>query len=544
MAASQDRPRYRASGKIEAAPFLLLACGVIVVAIGVGFLVHLCVVLRFPGALLGPLFGGLAVTVAVALAVRVGKCRNSWLAGMLGVAAGSVVLLAAFQFNMVAARGNDHIIRVDLLPSWIDDHVHNNVIWEPGWPGQPRPVTEADVIFRYGLLFVGLFAGCAFPAITGWSMAAKPFSETHNRWFKTWLTRLTRESGEAVVDALTRNNVEMLPHVIKPFISGKSKQPPTAFTQLTLEYLACEPDTPVYLSAVLVPIGKSETIWPKTLAKRWELTATEATIFATAFTIPEALFGNRREGTQLGDRIATEIAARVLVIPDQEAGLILSAGNRWLSTFMAASPLLMGLGIGAVAGGVAAINADELELPLLVVLGLVSVLSVIGGLVWMAMFADFLPSWHYHRVARRVVAERAEAIVHPDDPAAEFVQVVPRKNWGRVMLENADDVGFLLLDQRRGVILYEGDFERWIIPRESVISFELEAFDVGPPDPTAGAAFWLVVLKANVGGKVWEAPVAPRPYNLTKHTPHTRRQRAEELQARVRGCLSTDDETR
>jgi len=543
MAAPQDRPRYRPSGKIDAAPFMLLACGAIVVAIGVGFLVHLCVVLRFPGALLGPLFGGLAVTIAIAIAVRVGKCRNSWIAGLLGVVAGAVVLLAAFQFNMVAVRGNDRILRVDLLPSWIDDHVHNNEIWEPGGPGKPRPVTEADVIFRYGMLLHGLFAGCAVPAITGWLMGAKPFSETHNRWFKTWLTRLTRESGEAVVDALTGNNEEMLPHVIKPFISGKSKKPPTAFSQLTLEYLASEPDTPVYLSAVLVPTGKSETIWPKTLAKRWELTATEAMTFATAFTIPEALFGERREGTQLGDRAATEIAARVLVLPDQEAGLILSAGNRWFSTFMALSPLFMGLVVGAVAGGVAAIHADEVELPVLIGLGVLSGVSVIGGLVWMGMFADFLPTWHYHRVARRVVAERAESLVHPDDPAAEFVQVVPRKNWGRVMLENADDVGFLLLDENRGVILYEGDFERWIIPRESVISFNLEAFDIGASDPTAGAAFWLVVLKANVGGKVWEAPVAPRPFNLAKHTPITRRRRAEELHARICACLGMDGET-
>jgi len=543
MAASQDRPRYRTSGKINAAPFMLLACGAIVVAIGVGFLVQLCVVLRFPGALLGPLFGGLAVTIAVAIAVWCGKCRNSWLAGLLGVAAGAVVLLAAFQFNLVAAHGNDHILRVNLLPSWIDDHVHNNVIWEPGWPGQPRPVTEADVIFRYGLLFVGLFAGCAVPAITGWLMAAKPFSESHNRWFKTWVTRLTRESGEAVIDALTGNNEEILSHVIKPFISGKSKKPPTAFTQLTLEYIASEPDTPVYLSVVMVPIGKSQSVWPKTLARRWELTTTEAMTFATAFTIPEAMFGERCEGTQPGDRAATAIAARVLVLPDQEAGLILSAGNRWFSTLMALSPLFLGLGVGAVAGGVAAIHADELELPVLIGLGVLSVVSVIGGLVWMGMFADFLPSWHYHRVACRVVAERAESLVHPDDPAAQFVQVVPRKNWGRVMLGNADDVGFLLLDQSRGVILYEGDFERWIIPRESVISVNLEAFDVGPTDPTAGAAFWLVVLKANVGGKVWEAPVAPRPFNLTKHTPITRRRRAEELQARVRCCLGIDGET-
>lgn len=534
MAAPQDRPRYQPSGKIEAVAFVPLSCGALVVAAGVGFLVHLCVVLRFPGALFGPLFGGIATAAAVGLAVWLGKCRNPWLAALLGAASGAVVLLAAFQCDLVAARGLDHIFRVDLLPGWIDDHVHNNEIWEPGRPGNPRPAAEADVIFRYGFLFVGLFAGCSVPAITGWIVAARPFSEEHNRWFTSWSARLTRSSGRAITDALESKNAEALRTAFKPLGPGDDAK---GFVFLTLAYLTDEPAAPVYMSVVLVPRGKSDSAWPKWLARRWELTPSEAAIFAEEFLIPQAAFGTRRPGTLPGERVSTSVAAKVFSLPDQDAGLILSAKNRWLATGLGLAPFFVGVLGGAAAIAAAVIYYEELELGAVVALAVVGAAMAVVGLVWLGYFVDYLPSRYYHAVARRVIAERPEAFVRPDDPGALFIQTVPRKNWGRVMMENADDVGFLLLDSARGVILFEGDRERWMIPRESVVSCELEAFDVGPNDPNVGPVFWLVALKANVGGVVWEAPIAPRPVELAKHTPASRRLRAEELQRQIREWL-------
>jgi hypothetical protein len=120
--------------------------------------------------------------------------------------------------------------------------------------------------------------------------------------------------------------------------------------------------------------------------------------------------------------------------------------------------------------------------------------------------------------------------------------MIPRKNWGRVMLENAEELGFMRLDETRGFILFEGDRERWMIPRESVVSYDLEAFDIGPTDPNAGPAFWLVVLKVNVDGRVWEAPLAMRPISLSRGTPTTRRLDNERLRNRIRRVVGHDDE--
>jgi hypothetical protein len=158
----------------------------------------------------------------------------------------------------------------------------------------------------------------------------------------------------------------------------------------------------------------------------------------------------------------------------------------------------------------------------------------------MVLYGDYLPARYFLGQARRLIAQRPDPFVQADDPDAFFIQRIPRANWGRVMLENADEVGLMILDATRGVILYEGDRERWAIPRESVVGCELEAFDIGPSDPNVGPAYWLVVLRVALDGRVWEVPLAPRPVTLSKQTPSTRRRDAEVLQARIRRVLGRD----
>jgi hypothetical protein len=189
---------------------------------------------------------------------------------------------------------------------------------------------------------------------------------------------------------------------------------------------------------------------------------------------------------------------------------------------------------------VAAVYYDDLGLAEFIAVVVGGVLSLAGSLAWLALYADYLPARYLHGQARRLIADRPDPFVHPDDPGAFFVQMIPRKNWGRVMLENAEELGFMRLDEERGVILFEGDRERWMIPRESVVSCELEAFDIGPADPVAGPAFWLVVLKVNTDGRVWEVSLAPRPVTLVKLTPTTRRLDAERLRDRIRRVIEPD----
>jgi hypothetical protein len=536
-----DRQKYAPSGRLEAAPFVVLCAITIGVALLGAFVVHLTCTLTFPSAIFGPLLAGMPLAGVVAIAVRVGRCRSPWAGAALGVFAGLFLYFGAFQFGLAAARGNDHFPRVDLLPAYLDNHVRDSDLWE-GRPApfrrRAQPRTE-ELVFRWSILAAGCVVSLLVPTLVGWSVGGKPFNEEHGRWLKAWPVRVTRRSGEAVAEAVYWRDAERLRESIKPLPPGEKHDPAEGFAHLLIEYLPGEAGAPVYLSVNVVGPGKSPSGLPRWIVSRWELDPDEAAAVADVLPIPNSAFGTRREGTLPGDRVRTAIGAKVIELPDQDAGLVLSSGNLWVATVIGLAPLVLGICGGVAAGLVGTIYYDDLgevEFGAVVAAG---VISVVASLAWMTLYGDYLPARYFLGQARRVIAQRPDPFVHADDPDAFFIQRIPRANWGRVMLENADEVGLMLLDAARGVILYEGDRQRWAIPRESVVGCELEAFDIGPSDPNVGPAFWLVVLRVNVDGRVWEVPLAPRPVTLSKQTPTTRRRDAEALQARVRRVLGT-----
>ena len=63
----------------------------------------------------------------------------------------------------------------------------------------------------------------------------------------------------------------------------------------------------------------------------------------------------------------------------------------------------------------------------------------------------------------------------------EFVDIIPRHNWGKMMMENATDIGFLQMDSRRRQLIFEGDRERYWIPVESILEIKHEFWAEAPP---------------------------------------------------------------
>lgn len=110
------------------------------------------------------------------------------------------------------------------------------------------------------------------------------------------------------------------------------------------------------------------------------------------------------------------------------------------------------------------------------------------------------------RTAKRVFKMRPELFVDPDDPEALFVQVIPRANWSKTMAERASDIGFLLADPQRRVLIFEGDNERWVIPARSVVSIAIESYQETKRSPSVN----IVVLALNTVKGPVEYPIAPR----------------------------------
>ncbi|MBN1900117.1 PrsW family intramembrane metalloprotease [Candidatus Sumerlaeota bacterium] len=96
----------------------------------------------------------------------------------------------------------------------------------------------------------------------------------------------------------------------------------------------------------------------------------------------------------------------------------------------------------------------------------------------------------------RIMKERhlEDLFVSPDDPEKILVEIVPRYNWGKMMLENASDVGFLKLDIEKKEILYEGDNIRFRIPSETILSCNMEKAI------RLSSCFHLIVIKVKIYG--------------------------------------------
>lgn len=89
---------------------------------------------------------------------------------------------------------------------------------------------------------------------------------------------------------------------------------------------------------------------------------------------------------------------------------------------------------------------------------------------WILRDMSLLGDWYLWRLAHREIKSRDGRIVDPDNPEAAFAQIVPRANWNRSTLESATDVGFLLIDDARREVLFEGDRERIRIPATGILA--------------------------------------------------------------------------
>jgi hypothetical protein len=135
---------------------------------------------------------------------------------------------------------------------------------------------------------------------------------------------------------------------------------------------------------------------------------------------------------------------------------------------------------------------------------------------------------------------RPHAVLDPREPEAVSVDVIPRTNWGKAMVRNATDSGLLAVDELSRCVLFEGDQQRWKIPAASLISAEVESYrPAGHVEGRDGEIFYVTVIRANVGGDVWEAPVSKCHVEFRPKDNRLREANALALRDRIRAIMST-----
>ncbi len=106
------------------------------------------------------------------------------------------------------------------------------------------------------------------------------------------------------------------------------------------------------------------------------------------------------------------------------------------------------------------------------------------------------------------LSRRYGKLVEPDDPDAIFVEIIPRINWGKVKLENATDIGLLVVDKWRKELRFEGDKARWRVPAAALVRCELESFLMGESEIKVRVHCAVVYAMHNDG--IWEMPLRER----------------------------------
>jgi hypothetical protein len=224
------------------------------------------------------------------------------------------------------------------------------------------------------------------------------------------------------------------------------------------------------------------------------------------------------------------------------AGRVLSPGHRrrcqlhlaGLLAMLAAGPVLL---IAALALAVRGAGQNALSYLVPAFLCMIAGITCLGSLLKVAVAIQRHGSRSLYRAACRHFRSRPDLLVDPDDPEAIFIEVVPRRHWARAnrMLETAGDVGFLRIDAEHGLLLFEGDRERYRIPAGAILGCEVEQVEPHNSFMTQTDHYphFMAVIRANHPDGPWEAPLAVRHDELGIFTGRSRQARALELRERV-----------
>jgi hypothetical protein len=231
-------------------------------------------------------------------------------------------------------------------------------------------------------------------------------------------------------------------------------------------------------------------------------------------------------------------AAVVSRVPSPYCGRVLTSGAALAKNGLFLFQVLVTLAVSFVPAVLSVAVANRVNnkdlsfVPILVGLGLT------GLLLWLFIGQLLRNPWSSRYIYNKTLAEfqnRPDSIVDLTNPDAILIEVVPRRNWGKLTLENAEDQGFLCVDQERRQLLFEGDKNRYRIPAEAVRSCEVEVMN---PNESRSAPIACVVLTFHderIGER--EVPLLPRRTIAGANLGTNYVERANELYRRLQSLL-------
>jgi hypothetical protein len=516
MSASADRPRYRPSGRVdpERLPAALALLAATSAAVAAGYCAMIAGGVYFSAV--SVFFPVVAVAIATRAAVKHAHCRSRVLAGVVGAACGLAGYLGYFHLDQCLRWGAPWAA-VERLPGYVAFRMETDD-WEmldrgavlrpkPPAPGV-RPVRAlARAHWRTwnwaGFFFEALVLAAA-PLVTGVKSAAEPYGERRRRWCSRESLTLAPDAGRALRRALAEGTVAAWVEA-GPRKVAAHQEHCTVSVWYTPALEGEEPEVEAFVTA-----GGGAPL---------RLAPEETAAFVALLPAVRDIAGpSLAELAEEAERSGDPDSARVRPVPPPYAGRSQNPRNRLLGKCLRWGLLVLPLPLV----GTVLIGGTYLVYELAFGLKVAPPEAIVVYAITAGISCLVFSRWWYHPeqrmpivlgirldhgLIRRAVAERPSPLVAADDPRAVFAEMTPRRLWSQGTAKCGEyNQGLLLVDGQQGMLLFEGDYERYWIPAAAVLACDVEALP-GLPATTAG--LYAVVLRVRLGGGEWEFPLFP-----------------------------------
>jgi hypothetical protein len=526
------RAHYRNSGAVNPGLFLLWTMLAFTVAAVLAAFMYWLFHVGHYYVFIVPAICAMVVAGMVRVAVAKGHCRN-WVVGALtGFLLGATLYLGSYYIGMVYHWGPEAATQPDALVQYIRLRMATDVSRDAYAPrddeNRPRRRSSSSGMnwFRFGMESI-----CVLFIVTAsaYRRSRRAYCEQCQRWLSQEMTPFEPGQAAGIIQSLQTGSARAL--------AALCATPPYATvpnTTLAVDYCpslkeGTTRDCPAFVSLKNVTANPKGMILDafeqskgKVLERGVQLNPDELPALAPRFPVFEAYAGRaavasllpQAEPDALGEeQEAKSVVVEISPLGSDHRGKVLTRKRMWIGNACSLVGVLGFIGgLALLAWGASILEkadkggADAKGLGVaLCVLGGAFVLTALTGVLFDSSFGG-------NRMLRNAfkaeLARRTGVLVEPNDPDALFVEVVPKLNWGKVMLDNASDVGLLVVDKARREVRFEGDNERWRVPAASITSSEVENYVHGQG---AGATrIFYVVLRATRREGFWEAPIRER----------------------------------
>jgi hypothetical protein len=570
-AVSQSRAAYRPSGKVnwfKFFPGLAVAAGAAVV---MAWCLYFALQRGFYLIFLAPVIASLPVAGVWYLVLIWSHCRNKVVAAVTSLALALLLYLGYYEIGLLHLIGVQNAHRIDMLPRYVQFRMRTDVAQDMHGPnvkraGRPQPDRVLQT-FNWFLFGGELLAGVGILVAVSQYCASRAYCEPCGKWMKSETLKLPPGSGATVWSSLQGGKYAE----VQERLTNTSRQSAIGCT-LTVEHCpGCPAEArsqAAYLTVKDVPVpGTRDRIADKigslfkpkpsaglrTLVDHAVLYPEEVGALAATFPslkrsieahpsqFVEARLAEREIGRAREAQMPewTKRVARIEAVDPLYAGTVLTRRNAVIQTIIGVVSIFGGFGLAfAPAGVLYSLEPKPPDWVFGVAVGWLFACLVLN-LFWILCFPTYLTSKFMLRQTRSAFEYRPDPAVDLKNPELIFVDIVPRINWGKQMMENATDMGFLELKKSRRELIFEGDRERYWIPVESILEIKHEfwAEAIQHQLQASPTLHHHIVVRAMTAEGPWETWFSLRQNSFRMLTAKRRLADAQELESKIRELM-------